>query len=511
MPTRPLLFSCLNRLRQVRLGAIAASLTLGLPTIAPLMAATPSAATINPIKHTLSRGTPATQASPIAQGGDEDTNVRVYEIASPAVVAIDVGSGTGSGSILTSNGLVLTNSHVVERATGPVTVTLNDGRELLADVVGFDPNGRDLAAVQIRNASNLPTIRPGSQNSVRVGQRAFAIGSPFGLSNTFTIGIVSRLDPEDGTIQTDAAINPGNSGGPLLNSNAELIGVNTAIYTTGENAGNIGIGFAIPIEQVESFLNALNSGNAPVAAIRTGLPELTPQDTSLDDPPIVGRLEDGDNVLPSDRSFFDAYRFSGRAGQAVSIAMTSSDFDSYLILLDADGNSVTQDDDGGGGYNALIQTTLPSAGNYLLLVNTYESGQSGAYRLHLTTSTGNSAVSPSSPPSSSGSLNIQHSGSLEDSDHVLPSDGSLFDAYEFSGRAGQTVEIRLTSSEFDTYLIVVDGSGESIDQNDDASNTTTDSFSRVTLPEAGRYTVYVNSYDASGRGRYDLSIREVNH
>ncbi|TAF55930.1 MAG: hypothetical protein EAZ61_03790 [Oscillatoriales cyanobacterium] len=249
------------------------------------------------------------------------------------------------------------------------------------------------------------------------------------------------------------------------------------------------------------------TGDAPVAAIRTGLPALTPIETRLDGPPILGSLTEGDSILPSDRSLFDAYRFSGRAGQAVSLAMSSQDFDSYLILLDADGNSITFDDDSGGGYDALIQTTLPSSGDYLLLANTYESGQSGDYRLQLATG---GSRGTTTPPSTSGPLNIQQNGSLQDSDNVLPSDGSLFDAYEFMGRAGQTIDIRLTSAEFDTYLILVDESGAPIEQNDDASNTTTNSFLRITLPRTGPYSVYVNSFDASGRGNYNLVIRDAN-
>jgi len=452
----------------------------------------------------LETATPAPPA--LAQRSDEDINVRVYEVASPAVVSIDTGTGTGSGSIITADGLVLTNSHVVERATGAVTVTLSDGREMTADVVGFDPSGRDLAAVQIRNASGLPTVRFASANSVRVGQRAFAIGSPFGFSNTFTTGIVSRIDPDDGTIQTDASINPGNSGGPLLDSNAELVGVNTAIYTTGNSGGNIGIGFAIPVNRVEDFLAALDTGNAPAVAVRTGLPDVAPIETSLDAPPIDGQLVEGDNVLPSDSSLFDAYRFSGRAGQAVSIAMSSTELDSYLILLDENGSSVAFDDDSGGDLNALLQTVLPASGDYMLLANTYQSGQSGRYRLELSSGSGGGAMT--TPPSASGSI-IRQRGALQPGDSILPADGSLFDEYQFSGRAGQTVEIRLSSTDFDTYAILVNEAGESVEQNDDASEGTTNSYMVVRLPVTGRYTVLVNSYDATGRGNYSLEVNAL--
>ena len=321
-----------------------------------------------------------------AQPVDEQTNIRVYRQASPAVVSINTGRGTGSGSIISPDGLVLTNAHVIGNSRRPITLTLSDGRQVPADIVAFGDNGLDLAVLRIRGARNLPTLRLARPGSVQVGQRAFAIGNPFGrFAGTFTVGIVSRIDRQRGLIQTDAAITPGNSGGPLLNSQGELIGVNTAIFTNGSTPGNIGIGFAINIDRVQPFLTAVRQGRAPrVAQTQPQRSSVVPQQSQrlvLNGSPISGSLGRGDNVLPADNSFFDFYTFEGRAGQRVAIEMISQEIDPYLILLAPDGRELAQVGDGRGGGNARIAAILPQNGTYMLLANSREPGETGAYLL----------------------------------------------------------------------------------------------------------------------------------
>jgi S1-C subfamily serine protease len=167
--------------------------------------------------------------------------------------------GTGSGFILSDNGRILTNAHVVAD-TNTVLVTLKDGRTFDGTVVGVD-SVTDVAVVKI-SASDLPTVKIGNSQNLIPGQWAIAIGNPLGLDNTVTIGIISATDrtsaqvgvPEKrvGFIQTDAAINPGNSGGPLLNAQGDVIGVNTAIRPDAQ-----GLGFAIPIETAARIANEL--------------------------------------------------------------------------------------------------------------------------------------------------------------------------------------------------------------------------------------------------------------
>jgi len=433
---------------------------------------------------------------------EEETNIHVYDKASPAVVSIDTEKTNGSGTIISSDGLVLTNAHVVSGG-GNVTVTLADGRKLEADVIAFGEQGLDLAVLKIRNGSNLPTIPIASPHSVKVGQRAFAIGNPFGqFQNTLTVGIVSRLDKDRNLIQTDAAINPGNSGGPLLNSAGELIGVNTAIFTRGEGGGNIGIGFAISVDKVPPFLQAVREGRAP----RTPPPE-TPafemenaKRIELNGPEISDILKQGDKVLPFDNSFYHVYAFTGKAGQQVTIEMNSKEVDSYLILLTEDGSELAQDDDSGGEKDAKISITLPTDGTYILLVNSYEAGESGSYRLKL-------KATASSPNDPTKGLILNQEGVLENKDSVLSSDGSLYDEYTFEGQQGQSIWIRLESQDFDPYLALFDPKGELIAENDDASRSDKNAAIRVTLPATGRYRVVVNAYDKTGRGQYLLTVR----
>lgn len=182
---------------------------------------------------------------------DELTNINVYEKIHPAIVAIDAqlsdGVSSGTGCIINSKGLILTSSHVI-LGSKDITVTTSDGGKYKAHVIG---NDKDLTVLKINPSKSLKTITMGNSENVRVGQKVLAIGNPFGFNGTLTLGIVSRIDKIRNKIQTDAAINPGSSGGPLLNTSGEVIGINQAIYNPDNNTSNIGIGFAIPINEAK--------------------------------------------------------------------------------------------------------------------------------------------------------------------------------------------------------------------------------------------------------------------
>lgn len=248
--------------------------------------------------------TSASDSTPVL-GGVEAVAKKVL----PSVVRVNVSgqaeSGSGSGVVLDSAGHVLTNNHVVSSATngGSISVSFNDGTIAKAKVVGTDPL-TDMAVIKVDGVTGLTPAVIGKSTNLRVGQQVVAIGSPFGLNATVTSGIVSALnrpvsvatepqqsDPQEQlpfgfgqqeqpqaqqslsttypAIQTDAAINPGNSGGPLVNMAGQVVGINSSIRTasdTSTSGGSIGLGFAIPIDEVMPVIKQILSGQTPTHA-----------------------------------------------------------------------------------------------------------------------------------------------------------------------------------------------------------------------------------------------------
>jgi len=217
---------------------------------------------------------------------DPDSVQAVADSVLPSVVKINVGGargeGSGSGVVISSDGEILTNNHVVEVAEngGTVSVSFNDGSSTRAEVVGTDPL-TDLAVIKAQGVSGLTPAKLGRSGNLDVGEQVVAIGSPFGLEATVTSGIVSALhrpvsisgatDAIDTTypaIQTDAAINPGNSGGPLVNAQGEVVGINSSIRSSSSmgEGGSIGLGFAIPLDEVLPIVEQLRAGEAPTHA-----------------------------------------------------------------------------------------------------------------------------------------------------------------------------------------------------------------------------------------------------
>ncbi len=187
----------------------------------------------------------------------------------------------GSGVIIDPKGLILTNHHVVAgRKNAAITVTLSDENEFKGTIIGMDEK-TDIALIQINAGYPLPTVPLGDSDKLEIGEGVLAIGNPFGLDRTVTSGIVSAkgrrigAGPYDNFIQTDASINPGNSGGPLVNHRGEVVGVNTAIYSRG--GGNVGIGFAIPINIVKELLPQLrNDGRVTRGWLGVAFQKMTP-------------------------------------------------------------------------------------------------------------------------------------------------------------------------------------------------------------------------------------------
>lgn len=284
---------------------------------------------------------------------DETNTTEVFSGASPSVVyvtstalrrqmfslnVLEIPQGAGSGFVWDDSGLIVTNYHVVARAN-KLTVTLSDQREFEAQVVGLAPE-RDLAVLRLTDPpEGLVELPLGDSSELSVGRKVLAIGNPFGLDTTLTVGVVSALGREiqspsgrkiRGVVQTDAAINPGNSGGPLLNSLGQLIGVNTAIYSP--SGASAGIGFAIPVNTVREVVPQLIAYGKilrPILGIERASDQWIRRN-QIEGVPIV-RTYRG---FPAD----DAGMVGARRGQRGDILLGD-------IIVEVDGQPISNNDD----------------------------------------------------------------------------------------------------------------------------------------------------------------------
>ncbi|MFD6359558.1 S1C family serine protease [Streptomyces roseolus] len=287
---------------------------VGLMAAVAIAAAAVGGGTATLVQQVTARDAPVAASSVVSgtnvSAGSTGTVAGVAAAVSPSIVEISAssasGASTGSGVIITADGEIVTNNHVISGAS-ELTVRTSDGKAHEAEVVGTDPD-KDLALVKLKDASGLRAATLGDSSRVKVGDEVVAIGSPEGLTGTVTSGIVSALDrdvtvaKDDGNgggqdgqqqwdprqgwpfefggrqfngdtgsskttykaIQTDASLNPGNSGGALINMSGEIIGINSAMYSpsssSGSTAGSVGLGFAIPVNTLKADLDALRSG-----------------------------------------------------------------------------------------------------------------------------------------------------------------------------------------------------------------------------------------------------------
>ncbi len=282
------------------------------------------------------------------------TNVAdLYARVSPGVVYVQAGNGSGSGFVVGTDGSIVTNDHVVQGADGNVSVRFTEnGDPLPARVVGTDPS-TDLAVLDVDASKVEGGVKPlqlGESDSLRPGEPAIAIGSPFGLQGTVTSGIVSALGREiqapngftiSGVIQTDAAINPGNSGGPLLDGDGRVIGVNSQIASNG--GSNSGVGFAVPIDTVKQVVPQLKEdGKIDRAFLGVSTREAAPRDGALV-AEVTGAPAQRAGLRPGDLIVSLGDRTIASPSDLGQVVLTSKPGDTVKVVVQRNGNRETID------------------------------------------------------------------------------------------------------------------------------------------------------------------------
>ena len=464
---------------------------------------------------------------PAARAAAQPEVVNVTRRASPAVITLNTynasgrQTGLGSGFFL-SDGRIVTNRHVVEGSSRVEAVT-QDSRRLgtaqYAEAVGGST--ADLAILP--RVTNPPATLPLARALPEVGEAIVVIGAPEGFSNTVSTGIVSGIRNDRGRplLQISAPISHGSSGGPVLNMRGEVVGVSVAMYREGQN-----LNFAVPVTELSRLAQTRPGRIAFTSDLRFGgdrsgpnagrdvsdlntrsLPRITNGQT------VNGRLAEGDFVRP-DGSFADAYVYTGRAGEQITVTLRSNAFDAWLVVDEPNGPMREHDDDSAGDLDSQLTVTLPRSGQYLIVANSVAEGATGGYTLSVESGGGRVP-----PPSGGGgdlddidlsrapriALGQTVSGVLSRND-FLRTDNTYADPYVYVGRAGEQITVTMRSGAFDSWLVVKEPGG-SLDVHDDDSGGGNDSQLTVTLPRSGRYLIAANSVGRRATGAYTISVQ----
>jgi serine protease Do len=427
-----------------------------------------------------------------AQGASQAT--KIYEKVSPAVVFVravvnDQESYTGSGVIIESNGLIVTNAHVIAGAKS-IHVTLKNGEVLRAQVVSQGKDDcLDLALLKVQGRSNLPTVKLANLNATQRGEDVFAIGHPKGtFPSSITQGIVSNFSIDEGLVQTDAALNRGNSGGALINSAGELLGINTRTFSKDTTNMNL----AISADKVRSLVYTTQHslswlfGPVLIPANLTSRSALS-QKLLLDGTEVSGTLRADGSLMCKDKSYADLYTFEVQSEQPLRLEMRSADVGSYLYVLDADGKIVLQGGVDRPNQSAIILGNLPKAGTYTVIANAAQAKQLGRYRLQATTP-----------------LMIELDGRLTKQDPKLKN-GAPYRSYEFNGKAGQVIEVALHQFAFNPSLTLLDALGKELP----LGKANSQGNQKITLPQDGVYQLIVSTTSPNDLGRFALSVNPV--
>jgi|GEM_PF-1584459 len=480
-------------------------------------------------------------AVPATRAAAQPEVVAITRRSSPAVITLNTYgptgrmTGLGSGFFL-PDGRIATNRHVVQNSARVEAVT-QDSRRLGTATYAEAVGGPTADLAILPRITNPPATLNLARALPEVGEAVVVIGAPEGLSNTVSTGIVSAIRRIEGRtlVQISAPISHGSSGGPVLNMRGEVIGVSVSVLSEGQN-----LNFAVPVTELSRLAQGPRGRIALTGDLRFGAdggrsgPGARPSGPDVSDlnvrtlprialgQTVSGRLTSSDFRRP-DGSYADAYVYTGRAGEQITMTLRSSDFDAWAVVDDPNGPLREHDDDSAGNLDAELTVTLPHAGQFLIVANSVAEGATGAYTLSLRSGGGRSnpdrgnddgGNDGSGAVSTGAEFNVRSAtpiragatvtGQLTRSD-TRRGDGSYADSYLYSGRAGEQLTVTLRAVGFNGWVVVDEPNGPFREHGGSSGGNV--ARLTVTLPRSGQYIILANSVDANATGSYTMSVQ----